>query len=586
MTFLEFIRKNSLLVLIVILAIGAGLLMMDYGNQGSTFSRDFHIQVNGTNYATPEVYSMGESASGTIQNLVSATHTKLRNRFDANGDEELSTDEQAAMSAWIQENPQFEAALTRLQYIMEAWCYGLCKNAEENIAINRAVLHEEAKALGIFPSKEQIDAYITSLPAFINADGSFDQKLYQNLTGYYDGVANNPVEQSFRNVIADIIIWETIGSLVTTDVTYNSKAQSEIVDVSCQSIKGKTAWLPTDKVQAPAEPTEEEVKAYWDTNKEKYKSEQRRIVSVYTLTPGKDVTIDGLMNTADSIMMDLSMANGVGIDNILENTANNPEHFEFTYKNEDGSTHTTLPLSTEADAPALLQTEVAHNGKNTTLAAIAFNDVDSASTVAAYEEAVKNGSADKLSNIQQYRGFYLTNDNKLILIKVEAIEQPSVLPYEQARADALADLKQERADNALAIAAEKLYKEMGDAVAAGETTDAVFAKATATGAEVSDFGPVTLDIDSQLPEGLSPKALTTTATGKLCPLVVQSNGARISSVTERTVPQTTEYNFAKLMYLMPRHNALLSNQVMLDWLNTAYIRYNVILADSIKTNVE
>jgi hypothetical protein len=57
-------------------------------------------------------------------------------------------------------------------------------------------------------------------------------------------------------------------------------------------------------------------------------------------------------------------------------------------------------------------------------------------------------------------------------------------------------------------------------------------------------------------------------------------------VTERTVPQTTEYNFAKLMYLMPRHNALLSNQVMLDWLNTAYIRYNVILADSIKTNVE
>ena len=199
---------------------------------------------------------------------------------------------------------------------------------------------------------------------------------------------------------------------------------------------------------------------------------------------------------------------------------------------------------------------------------------------------MKNGSADKLSNIQQYRGFYLTNDNKLILIKVEAIEQPSVLPYEQARATALTDLKQERADNALAIAAEKLYKEMGDAVAAGETTDAVFAKATATGAEVSDFGPVTLDIDSQLPEGLSPKALTTTATGKLCPLVVQSNGARISSVTERTVPQTTEYNFAKLMYLMPRHNALLSNQVMLDWLNTAYIRYNVILADSIKTNVE
>ena len=50
MTFLEFIRKNSLLVLIVIVAIGAGLIMMDYSGQGSAFSRDFYIQVNGTNY--------------------------------------------------------------------------------------------------------------------------------------------------------------------------------------------------------------------------------------------------------------------------------------------------------------------------------------------------------------------------------------------------------------------------------------------------------------------------------------------------------------------------------------------------------
>ena len=69
MTFLEFIRKNSLLVLIVIVAIGAGLIMMDYSGQGSAFSRDFYIQVNGTNYQYPEAYNLGENGSSVIQNI-------------------------------------------------------------------------------------------------------------------------------------------------------------------------------------------------------------------------------------------------------------------------------------------------------------------------------------------------------------------------------------------------------------------------------------------------------------------------------------------------------------------------------------
>lgn len=582
MTFLEFIRKNSLLVLIVIVAIGAGLLMMDYSGQSSNFSRDFHIQVNGTNYKDQEVYALGESASGTIQNLFASTQSKLRDRFDANDDDELSADEEATLNAWLQEHPEVDATLSRLQYVLNSWCFGPCADADENVAINRAVLHEEAKALGIVPSKEQIDNFIKTLPAFANADGSFDTKLYQNLTGYYDGVANNPMEQSFRSVISDIIVWETIGAMVTNGVTHNAKMQSQIIDAGNQSIKGKTAWLAADKVPAPAAPTEDELKAYWETHKDNYKSEQRRIVSLYTLTPGQDVTMDAMMNTADVIMQDLSMANGAGLDNVLENAANNPENAEFTYKQADGSTHVTLPLCTEAEAPAELQAEVDHNGKSTSLASIAFNEIEAATTVAAYEAALKNNTLDSIANIQQLRGFFLTRDNKLMLIKVEAVETPTVLPYEQAKDKALADLNTERSDNALTLAAEKLYKEMSEAVAAGEGTDAVFAKATAAGADVSDFGPCELSLGSTLPEGITVQHLLSTASGKLCPLAVQPTGARISTITERTVPNDTQYTMSKLMYMLPMQNAKLSNIIMLDWLNSARIRYNVLLSEHVK----
>lgn len=582
MTFLEFIRKNSMLVLIVIVAIGAGLVMMDYSGQGSAFSRDFYIQVNGTNYQYPEAYNLGENGSGVVQNLYSATSTKLRDRFDTNGDEELSADEEATLNAWLGEHPEVQASLGRLQYVLQAWSFGPCASSEDNIAINRAILHEEAKAMGIVPSKEQVDAFIRSLPAFINADGSFDQKLYQNLTGYYDGVANNPMEQSFRSVISDIIVWESLGAMLTNGVTHNSKVQSDIVDAGNQSLRGKTAWLPADKVPAPAEPTEEEIKAYWEGHKDSYKSEQRRIVSLYTLTPGKDVTVDAMMNTADVIMQDLSMANGAGIDTILENAANNPENAEFSYKLADGSTHKTLPLTTVGAAPAELQVEVDQNGGKVSLASIAFNSVESAPTVAAYEEASKAGKSAATDSIQQMRGFFLQPDNSLVLVKVEAVEPPAVLPYEQAREKALSDLKSERTDNALALAAEKLYKEMSDAVAAGENTDAVFAKAAAAGAEVSDFGPTELNINAGLPVGLGVQDLLTTATGKLCPLSVLPDGARISSITERTVSADSQYTIAKLMYQIPMSNAKLSNMLIYDWMNSARVRYNVMLSEHVK----
>ncbi len=582
MTFLEFIRKNSLLVLIVIVAIGAGLIMMDYSGQGSAFSRDFYIQVNGTNYQYPEAYNLGENGSSVIQNIYSSTQTKLRNRFDANGDEELSADEEAALEAWMQQNPGVESSLARLQYVLQAWCFGPCAEADDNIAINRAILHEEAKTLGIVPSKEQVDNFIKSLPAFVNADGSFDTKLYQNLTGFYDGVANNPAEQSFRSVISDLIIWETIGAMVTNGITYNSKVEGDIIDAGNQSLKGKTAWLAADKVEAPAEPTEEELKAWWESRKDNYKSEQRRIISLYTLTPGKDVTVDAMMNTADVIMQELSMANGAGIDTILENAANNPENAEFTYKQADGSTHITLPLCTEAEAPAELQAEVDYKGSNTTLATISFNEVDTAPAVAAYEKAANENKLDSQQSIQQIRGFFLNRENKLVLIKVEAIEPPATLPYEQAKDKALADMKAERADNALVLAAEKLYKEMSDAAAAGENTDSVFAKATAVGAEVADFGPCELSLSSKLPEGISVQDLLTTATGKLCPLAITATGARISTITERTVSQDAQYTLRKMLNSLPMSNAKLSNMLIYDWMNSARIRYNVLLSEHVK----
>ncbi len=583
MTVLEFIRKNSLLALIVIAALLIGFIMMDYSGKQNPLSNDFYIQVDGTGYSYPDTYNLGQNGVSYVQALYTNTTRKMIERFDTDKNGELNEAENAAMMAWLSQNPQVDTALKTLDAIFRSWGYGMAGESEINFAVNRAVLKAEAKALGFAPSKEQIDAYIQAMPAFMNADGSFDQELYHRMTGFHNGVASNPTEKAFRDVVADMMVWECIHALVTDGLQYNTKAQSELIDALHQKVTGKTAWLAKSAVPAPADPTEDEIKAYWDTNKDRYKSDERRIVSLYTLRPADGATLDALMSTADIIMQDLSQANGKGIDAMLDGAAANPENTPFTYLQGDNKTHVTLPICTLATLPAELKILVDHNGESVELGKVLFGEVDTAPSVAEYEAAHAAGDAEKYTSIRQIRGFYPTKDGSLILARVEAIETPSVLPYEQARDKALADLQAERNNTALADAAQKLYDDMRATLDGGDI-NAVFEKAKAAGAEVQDFGPVTLaGLGTSLPLGATPQTLMSTPSGKLAELAVLPDGAAITAVLSRSIELSPEYSYAKVGGYMAELNAKLRSDIMTDWQNSAYIRYNVLLSDKIKT---
>lgn len=581
MTVLEFIRKNSLLVLIVIAAVGLGLVMMDYSGKGSYFSRDFYIQVNGTGYSYPETAALGENGQQYVQSLYSATTSKLRAQFDTNEDDSISADEQAAMNAWLSQHPEYQEFMGFLQNVSQAWSYGYAGDSGINTAINRAILHSESAALGIAPSKEQLDLYIRNMPAFRTADGGFDQALYQRLTGYHNGMSNNAQESAFRSVVSDMMVWECLCNMLTEGVRYQTKSVSDLMDMFSQKVSGITAWLPASAVQAPAAPTEEELKAYWEQHREQYKTEERRIVSVYTLTPAEGSSTEALMSTADALMQDLSAANGKGFDNLLAAAAENPENEAFTYLTAAGKSHETYPLSTMAEAAAPLQQQVEHNGKTATLAQIAYTEVESAPAVAEYEQAESAGKSDDLASITQVRGYFPTKEGKLLFIRVEAVEPPAELDFDAAREAALADLNKERADNALDITAKELFARMETA----ETPDAAFAMAEQAGAAKENFGPVAVGLsEEKLPEGLEPQALISVRSGKMAPLFVNAEGARFTAVTGRTLEESNDYNMLKAFSLIPSQNAQLGTAVLLDWLHNAYTRYKVQLSEHIKLN--
>ena len=192
-------------------------------------------------------------------------------------------------------------------------------------------------------------------------------------------------------------------------------------------------------------------------------------------------------------------------------------------------------------------------------------------------------AGEKELSIRQIRGFYNAADGKLKLLRIEAVERPTPLPYEQAREKALADFRREREANALQIAAEKIYKDMQEALTT-QGLQSALAIAQKAGALVEDFGPVQLfRPTSVLPSGVSDADIMGTPSGKMTPLVVQPTGARFTCITGRTVEDSPSITMQKRLFELPRLNAQLRHSMMQEWQNAAYNRFDVQLAPTIRT---
>ena len=583
MNILDFIRRNSLLVLVVIIGVGAGLVIMDYSGKGSAFSRDFYIRVDDTSYSYQETAALGENGAQFLSSLYSATRD-LAGNPDSNGDGSISPDEEATFVAWQREHPEIVTLFSKLNAIYSGWHYGVSGDGAVNVAINRAILKAEAEALGIYPTEAQIDEYLRAMPTFKNADGSFNTELYRRLTGFRHGNPNRVQEEAFRSVVADMMVWESLENLLGDGASYDSEVQEQLVNAFSQTVRGRTAWLPRNAVKKPDVPTEEQIREYWESHKEEYKSAERRIISVYTLTPAAGSNMDNLLYTTDSLMQELSQANGHGLDELLDAASKNPEFDPFIYKAADGSTHQTFPLSTQDELSKVLPDEVSYEGGDSPLFKIAFEEVADVPGPPDYEAAKAAGDPERALSIRHIRGFYTTKDDKLKLVRIDAVESPSVLPYEQARELAKTDLMAQREDEALDNTAKKLANDMKKAIPEKGLKGA-FDIATSAGAEVGDFGPINIaQLDSPLPEGMTTVELLSTPSGQLTAATVLSAGARISAVTERTVQDSPALSMQKRLFVLPSENARLREQMIHEWQNAAFSRFNIQLSPSIRTS--
>ena len=158
------------------------------------------------------------------------------------------------------------------------------EDGTEAFFINRMLVRQAKKDFGIYPSDDQISDFIRSLSAFRGADQQFDPEIYAR---YIDkGLGRMGMgERQLRELISDIITTGQLrvivgnGLLVHPDIAAKSNALDQ------QSISGSVATLELAPYKEKIDPSDEELKSYWELIQDAFMTEEKRRFSYILVAP-------------------------------------------------------------------------------------------------------------------------------------------------------------------------------------------------------------------------------------------------------------------------------------------------------------
>ncbi len=573
MTFLEFIRKHLIIAIIAIVGILVGLIMMDYGDSGSTFSRDYLIEINGTRYKQNDVAQQAMDTKSHLTRLSALSgYEKMlkelitKSDFNKNGriddaKEQLKYDHLYLEA--IASHPYFK--LQKIQYLWEQIGPFQTEGTRElNIGTARYLVREVAKRKGIIPSDQQITDYIQTMNAFRNAANEFSMERYKDYVGTTaNGEVNASNERNFRELISDFIIWDTICTYYTGGLNVNAKAEGKIQSFNKQVIDGWIASYNINDAPEAEEPKEEEIQAYHANNRDKYLTGELRTYAIIKIDAKDGMSDDALGYAAEEIQEALAKAPAATTKSVIHEairTSENDIPRDLKYTISEPATCDSSAITEE------LKQTVMDNNQEVELSTAVFN-----------EKLKASGAA-------RYSSYYRSPDGKsAYIVRIDNIQTAVPLEYAQAREAALADLKAANKAELFNKTVDELYTQISADLAAGKDIQAAF-NAAKERCDKLNVEPITaIDIknlalmnmgdvptnraDLAYKHRAAVSALRSTPNGALAPLNKSATYATIIGITEhKTMEGSDEIDKDQL-------NAELHMQIMQAWLSSAYERY-------------
>ncbi|MBC8126758.1 MAG: SurA N-terminal domain-containing protein [Gloeobacteraceae cyanobacterium ES-bin-144] len=247
---IEKIQRYKTAITISLAAIGAGLMLggSDFMKRNSGGGTSL-IKISGIAYDSQEYSRIGKSSFQLVSNLARS------------GDMGLYQFVMTLSSGATNED-----------------------DAEEKFFIGRIILHQAKEDFGIYPDQAAIAAYVHQLRSFSDQDGKYNEETYRNFIA--KGIGRfGMTEGDFLELVSDVLVFQELNKVVGSGLTVNRDIVALNLALENQQINGELAQLSIDPFTAKIEPSEADIKSYWETIQDAFTTEPLRKFSYIIVTP-------------------------------------------------------------------------------------------------------------------------------------------------------------------------------------------------------------------------------------------------------------------------------------------------------------
>ena len=434
-----------------------------------------------------------------------------------------------------------------VQFVMGLSAEATTKDdAAEKFFIGRMILRQAKEEFGVYPGDEEISAYLRTLKVFSGPDGKFNPETYRNFIEKGMGRLGM-TEKDLRELASDVLACKKINAIVGSGLSVDHAAVAKDLALQNQQITGELAKLELAPFEEKIQPTEEEIKKYWETLSDSFTTEPKRKFTYVIATPSlptEAATPDAPESLADaaasdevkkaatkkkeeekakraSTLAEESRKKQLELDALVDDFLFKLEEqkgsgFEELAKTNGWEVKTT-ELFARSAAPKELDLKLRSSSRGGKAVDQLFLIQETSDPFSKISEAIAVG------------------DNQWIVARIDGEEKSRAKTFEEARGDARAQYISEKATEALKAAAADDLTKIKTLLSAGKT----FAEA-AKEAGIPETRPFTAIISTYRPDGASEpqnlfEAARNVEPGTLADVITESDRAFILHVAKREV---------------------------------------------------
>ena len=497
---IEHLRKYTGLIIVLFVLVIIGFVFLDSSTMRASKSGAPYLKVAGRNYTDQEYRKLGAAAYELTQSLMQSGDFSLYPFLLT-----LAGDAQSK------------------------------EQAEENFFTNRILLRTAKEEFGVYPGAEEIDSFIRQLRAFTGPDGAFSQEQYRNFIE--KGIGRlGLTEGDLRDLVSDILTQQKLADILGSGLSTNPDILAKTIALDNQRISVNVARIDIDPIEAKIEPSDEEIKLYWETIQDAFKTPEKR---KFTYLIAKPKATDDLAEipapAADATeeakaeyqkkqaeLTDARRKNQLEtdakVDDFLYKLESQKELSFDQLAKDDGFDLKTTELFSLSEAPEELKAALRSSSSQGTAADELFRMQVTADPFSKISPAIAIG------------------ENEWLIARLEETEESRVQTFDEARDEARARLIADKATAGLKEAAEKATEEIKAAAAEGKTFDEA-AKAAGITPETVSLPEVTSTYQgdtTKIPSNLFDAAKHTDP-GSLSEPIIESDRAFIVHVISREV---------------------------------------------------